>query len=95
MQLLASLPESFDMLVTVLGAQLDNVPKWELVTERLLYEETKHKKKSPHTCTDGRNALVAGHSSRPKKLFSCHFCKKPGHFKRDCRKFLASQKKQR
>ncbi len=24
--------------------------------------------------------------------WACHFCQKPGHFKNDCRKFLASQK---
>ena len=35
--LLASLPDSFDMLVT------ESVPKWELVTERLLHEESKFK----------------------------------------------------
>ena len=30
--LLASLPTSYDMLVTALEAQSENVPKWELVT---------------------------------------------------------------
>ena len=33
--LLASFPPSYDMLVTALEAQSENVPKWELVTERL------------------------------------------------------------
>lgn len=66
--LLASLPESFDMLVTALEAQSDIVPKWELVTERLLHEELKLKEKAPaRTCIDGRKALVAGQSQRPKK----------------------------
>ena len=93
--LLASLPESFDMLVTALEAQSENVPKWELVTERLLHEELKLKEKGPpRTCVDGRKALVAGQTQRPKTSFTCHYCKKPGHFKRDCRKFIASQKKQ-
>ena len=41
--LLASLPESY-MLVTALEASQD-VPKWALVTERLLYEENKLKEK--------------------------------------------------
>ena len=40
--LLASLPEAYDMLVTALEAQSEAVPKWELVTERLLREEQKH-----------------------------------------------------
>ena len=35
--LLASLSESFNMLVTALEAQSENIPKWELVTERLLH----------------------------------------------------------
>ena len=42
--LLTSLPESYDMLVTALEASQD-VPKWALVTERLLYEENKMKEK--------------------------------------------------
>ena len=41
---LASLPESYDMLVTALEASQD-VPKWALVIERLLYEENKMKEK--------------------------------------------------
>lgn len=92
--LLASLPESFDMLVTALEAQSDAVPKWELVTERLLHEETKRKEKTPRASIDGKKAFVTRQSSRPVKQFTCHYCKKPGHFKKDCRKFLASQKKQ-
>ncbi len=37
--LLAGLPASYNVLVTALEAQSENVPKWELVTERLLHEE--------------------------------------------------------
>ena len=40
--LLASLPEFFDMLVTALEANID-VPKMDVVTERLLHEERKMK----------------------------------------------------
>ena len=40
--LLASLPKSYDMLVSPLEASPD-VPKIEVVTERLLHEETKQK----------------------------------------------------
>ena len=40
--LLASLPRSYDMLVTALEASPD-VPKIEVVTERLLHGETKRK----------------------------------------------------
>ena len=40
--LLASLPQSYDMLVTALEANQD-VPKWALLTERLLNEENERK----------------------------------------------------
>ena len=39
--LLASLPDSFNMLVTALEANSEAVPKMENVTERLLHEEQK------------------------------------------------------
>jgi hypothetical protein len=38
----ASLPDTYDVLVTVLEANKD-VPKMEVVTERLLHEERKLK----------------------------------------------------
>ena len=41
--LLASLPDSFNMLVTALEASSENVPKMEIVTERLLHEARKMK----------------------------------------------------
>ena len=41
---LASLPESYDMLVTALKASPD-VPRLEVVTERLLHRESKRKEK--------------------------------------------------
>ena len=47
-QLLASLPESYDMLVTALEAS-PRVPKLEIVTERLLHEETKQRNRESFT----------------------------------------------
>ncbi len=44
--LLASLPESFNVLVTALEAQSENVPKWAVVTERILHEQTKMSEKT-------------------------------------------------
>ena len=46
--LLASLPESYDMLVTALEASPE-VPKLEIVTERLLHKETKQRDKESST----------------------------------------------
>jgi hypothetical protein len=79
--LLASLPDSYDMLVTALEAQSEIVPKWELVTERLIHEELKVRDKSDSTRSygDGRKALTASSQKHPKgtKSYKCHFCHKP------------------
>ena len=91
--LLASLPESYNMVVTALETQSEEVPKWALVTERLLHQEAKLKER---LAPDGeaKRALTANGQSRrrkPKATFKCHFCGNPGHYKRDCRKFLATR----
>ena len=91
--LLASLPESYSMVVTALETQSENVPKWSLVTERLLHQEAKLKEKDAQD-SKARKAFTANSQQRrrkPKPTFKCHFCGKIGHFKRDCRKFLATQ----
>ena len=78
--LLASLPDSFDMLVTALQANSETVPRMEIVTERLLHEELKLKERG--TVNEVRKALTAKGNSRKGPI--CHFCRKPGHIKREC-----------
>ena len=80
--LLAGLPESYDVLVTALESRSDTVPGLETVTERLLREEQKLKDREE--VSNGKKLLL----SKEKKTFTCHYSKKPGHFKRDCRKFV-------
>ena len=80
MYLLASLPESYNVLVTALEASA-KVPTLAVVRERLLHEETKTKSRSNQFSQEG--ALT---TSFRKKL-RCHFYNKPGHFKRDCEEF--------
>ena len=75
--LLASLPESYGVLVTALEAGAD-VPSLAVVRERLLHEETKTKGKEIQTSQEG--VLTAGF----KRELRCHFCNKTGHFKKDC-----------
>jgi hypothetical protein len=65
--LLASLPESYQVLVTALEANAD-VPLWETVTERLLAEERKKtvpkaSKDSPRL-TRARRLSVSGVENR-------------------------------
>ena len=76
--LLAGLPENYDVLVTTLESGSDTVPALENVTEGLLREEQKLKDREE---ADG------------KKQFTCHYCKKPGHFKKDCWKFAQAHSK--
>ena len=90
-QILASLPDSYGMLVTALEANTE-VPKLELVTERLLNEERKMKEKAssssnnnsfPGNYNSGENALLA--SNRFKNFQrTCYYCGKSGHIKAFC-----------
>ena len=75
------------MLVTALEASSE-VPKMETVTERLLHEERKVKGREE---IGGRHTkAMAAHNFGQRKKFTCHYCGKPGHLKRNCRK-LASE----
>ena len=69
--LLASLPESYNVLVTALESSIE-VLRFDVVNERLLHHEAKRQQTAP---TEG---ALATHVKR------CYYCKRPGRFKRDC-----------
>ena len=74
MHLLASLPESFDMLVTALEASAE-VPKLETVTEHLLHEERKLKEKSSGNIDGGYGAKAfIGKQRYNNKGPKCYHC---------------------
>ncbi len=77
---LASLPDSYDMLVTALEASAD-VPKLEVVTERLLHEEAKRRDKDMSNAD--LKAMASKHRN-PRKGPKCHHCGKIGHIEGDC-----------
>ena len=79
--LLASHPESYDMLVTALEASQD-VPKWTLVTEQLQYEENKMREKQ--TGGAESKAMTSEHHIN-KRGPKCFLCGRFGHLKRNCR----------
>ena len=81
--LLASLPKSYDMLVTALEA-LPEVPEIEVVTERLLHEERKQKDTDSKVEVKAMTSIHRYNGKGPK----CHHCGKYGHMKRECRELL-------
>ena len=82
--LLASLPDSFSVLVTALEASSD-VPKMDIVIERLLHQERKLNDRS-RSSVDAEKAMSVEKSRQgPKKRIGpCHYCGRMGHFRRDC-----------
>jgi len=85
--LLASLPDSYSMLVTALEANSE-VPKMEIVTERLLHEEGKLKEKSGGSGAEIK--AMAGEHRRKAKGPRRHNCHQFGHIKKDCRELARS-----
>lgn len=93
--MLSSLPSSYDGLIMALESRPDEDLTVEFVKGKLLDEGRRRDEKSP-----GAESVFATASSSRKqqKVFGekqiakkekeklCHYCKKEGHFRRDCRK---------
>jgi hypothetical protein len=92
--LLASLPESYDMLVTALEANAE-VPQMEVVTERLLHEERKLKDRSTadDTSGSGEKGMLGKHRTQKRKGPKCYHCGKIGHIQRNCSELHSSERK--
>ena len=81
-QILTSLPESYSMLVTAFEASAE-VPKLEVVTEKILNEERKRKEKSASSgglSNPGDCALLVS-KPMPRR---CFYCGDTAHIKRFC-----------
>ena len=89
--LLASLPESYSILVTAFEANAD-VPKIEIVTKRLLHEEHKQKGRAESADTNSMEKVMTSEQRIRRKGVRCHYCKRIGHFKRDCFELAADRK---
>lgn len=81
--LLASLPDSYNVLVTALEANSE-VPKMEIVTERLLHEERKLQDRSRGAQGDGNALMMTAKSRRQRGGPRCYECSEIGHIQRDC-----------
>ena len=80
--LLASLPDSFNTLVTALEAN-EEVPKMEIVIEWILHAESKQKEKL-NSDTSGEKAMTTRQQFN-RRGPKCHQCGKYGHIKKNCR----------
>ncbi len=80
--LLASLPESFNMLVTALEANKD-VPEMETVIERLMHEERKQTEQCESGAEAGLFVKKKGQKSKAQGPM-CFKCKGFGHIKKNC-----------
>ena len=80
--LLASLPESFDTLVTALESN-PAVPEMEIVIERLMHEERKHKEHGVLSESESNGALATKHKTGSKGP-KCYGCQMFGHIQRNC-----------
>ena len=87
--LLASLPETYNMLVTALEAN-EGVPKMEVVTERLLHEERKLKERVGSDRS--REGAMTGKQRSKGKGPKCHHCGKFGHIRRNCSEWMKQKR---
>ena len=86
--LLASLPDSYNMLVTAFEANVE-VPKFEVVTERLLHEERKLKERAD---VRGRSERAMTGQQRSKaKGVKCHHCGKFGDIRRNSKEWVRTK----
>ena len=93
--LLASLPESYDTLVTALEAN-EKVPSMETVIDRLTYEERKaiERDSSSHSSGSKEKAL-SHHGKKARSSIRCHYCKKLGHMIKDCHERMKNEKEKK
>lgn len=96
--LLRSLPASFDGLVTALDSRSDEDISLEGVKSKLIDEYNRQLERRDGETSKTEKAMRSDENKsshyQTEGVRTCHFCKKPGHFKQNCRKFLASKKRE-
>lgn len=96
--LLSSLPESYNTLITALETRPEQDLTLSLVKNKLIEEFQRrgnfNEGKSIENLEKAMKTTKVGmHSENTKDRNSCFFCKKPGHLKQECRKYLKWKEK--
>lgn len=87
--LLRSLPVQFDGLVTA----LDNVPgELTIETAKLRIMDESNRLKDRKGENTGSEKAMYSHARKSYKKSVCNYCKKPGHFQKDCFKLKRDHK---
>jgi hypothetical protein len=86
MVLLMSLPSSFDNLVTSLDSMSTKDVDLQFIVPRLLHEISKRKESE-----NIKNATLINKTNKANEKL-CFYCKKPGHFVRNCLKKKSDEK---
>ena len=81
--LLTSLPDSFNTLVTALEAGGD-IPNMEVVTERLLHEESKRRERHHSATSTGTEGAMTARQRTKNRGPRCYNCQQYGHIQRNC-----------
>lgn len=92
--LLRSLPPSYDGLVTTLDSRSDDDISLDVVKSKLVDEYNRQLERKGSGSAKIEKAMRSAEGKSSGDSRTCHFCKKTGHIKRNCRKFLATQKKE-
>ena len=96
--LISSLPDDYNFLITALETIAEEKLTWDYVHDRLLHEFDKMQRESTGKVGSdiSQDALFSRNATERKpgdmKKFKCHYCKRKGHFAKDCFKRKANEK---
>ena len=96
--LISSLPDEYNYLITALETIAGEKLTLNYVRDRLIHESDKIGSAQAGSNNSTKEALISSRGQDQKepmdlKKVKCHFCKRKGHFARDCFKKKANQKK--